>query len=947
MLHSFVLLQNRLRLFWIPTLFILVFSLILASFSPVHAGGVVGTGTAVSCTEAAFDAALLGGGLVTFSCGGLPVTITVTGTKTISAGTTIDGGSLITISGGNTVRVFNVNAGITLNINNLTVANGFGLPLGSPIPGAGALLNNGGMVNITNSAFINNSDGGGRIGGAIVNYFAGTLNVSGSTFTNNTAVGVPGSGGSSGAILNYGILNITNSVFSNNSANTGGVTQNDGGTMTVSGSAFSNNSAVNFGGGGVFANGGILTITDSTFSGNTAAGDGGGAIHNVNGGSTLTVTGSTFTGNSASNQGGAILNGGGGGTAVLSVTNSTFTGNSAGALGGAIHNGCIIGSCVGGIDGNTTATNVTFSSNSAPTGGNLSNNAGTIAIINTIVANSVAGGNCSGAITDNGNSLQFGDSTCGGAILTADPLLGALANNGGPTQTMALGAGSPAIDLGNAAFCPAIDQRGLARPIDGDGDALAVCDIGAFEYGFLPPTAGKAFTPTAITLGGLSTLTFTLANPGVMALTNVAFTDNLPIEITVAAAPTVTNTCSTPGAVTATAGSGVITVAGAGLTASETCTITVQVTSAVAGTWVNTTGPISATESGAGATSNSATLTVAAPPAPGYASAPVAPGGAINVGTTVVGTPITFNLMVSETGNLALNVGVPGGGLITGPNATDFSLTAGSPPFTIADGGAAVTVAIRCNPSVAGLRTASLNFTSDDPANPTPTYTLNCTGTAVPPSTPTFTPTSTPASTSASQETDSGPASPPWPTPVGGQAVGSAGGTFSCEPWFVIIPPDTVPDGSTLHCGPFDPNVAPTSPDGLQRLNHPVSAHLYNNKGDELKILASPIQMCYRYRDADVSIARDAANFVIITAPPTNGTWEELPTTATTTDRHACGTTTHFTLFEVASRELLPTMLPEAGNGRWPHWMMLAALALGVGAGLIMLWAKKRQMIRE
>ena len=88
---------------------------------------VVGTGTAASCTQSALNDCLLGGGrftgTVTFSCGGA-ATITVTSTKTISADTTIDGGSLITISGGNSVGVFSVNTGVKFTVQNLTIANG-------------------------------------------------------------------------------------------------------------------------------------------------------------------------------------------------------------------------------------------------------------------------------------------------------------------------------------------------------------------------------------------------------------------------------------------------------------------------------------------------------------------------------------------------------------------------------------------------------------------------------------------------------------------------------------------------------------------------------------------------------------------------------------------------------------------------------------------------------
>ena len=97
---------------------------------------------------------------------------------------------------------------------------------------------------------------------------------------------------------------------------------------------------------------------------------------------------------------------------------------------------------------------------------------------NTIVANSPTGGNCSGTITDGGGNLSYPDTTCPG--INADPMLGPLQNNGGPTETMALGPGSAAIDAANDAICAAapvnnLDQRGIARP---QGPH---CDIGAVE----------------------------------------------------------------------------------------------------------------------------------------------------------------------------------------------------------------------------------------------------------------------------------------------------------------------------------------------------------------------------------------------------------------------------------------------------------------------------------
>jgi hypothetical protein len=103
-------------------------------------------------------------------------------------------------------------------------------------------------------------------------------------------------------------------------------------------------------------------------------------------------------------------------------------------------------------------------------------------ITNTIIANSVSGADCSGSIATNTNNL-FKDGTCSPS-LSGDPALGALANNGGSTLTMALLPGSQAIDAGDDTTCNGatvnhVDQRGAYRPIG------AHCDIGAYEAGYL------------------------------------------------------------------------------------------------------------------------------------------------------------------------------------------------------------------------------------------------------------------------------------------------------------------------------------------------------------------------------------------------------------------------------------------------------------------------------
>jgi hypothetical protein len=195
----------------------------------------------------------------------------------------------------------------------------------------------------------------------------------------------------------------------------------------------------------------------------------GGAIFNAG---TLKVTNSTFSGNRAT-TGGAIENAG-----TLEVTNSTFFGNTA-TGGGAIRNGGV---------GTVEVINSTFSGNSATSGGALLNGENSsMTLGNTIVANSTFGSNCSfefgNPIIDGGYNIDD-DGTCGftqatGSLPDTNPLLdpAGLADNGGPTLTIALQPESPAVDLVGHEACPApkTDQRGVERP---QGEA---CDSGSFE----------------------------------------------------------------------------------------------------------------------------------------------------------------------------------------------------------------------------------------------------------------------------------------------------------------------------------------------------------------------------------------------------------------------------------------------------------------------------------
>jgi hypothetical protein len=258
------------------------------------------------------------------------------------------------------------------------------------------------------------------------------------------------------------------------------------GTLTINSSTLSRNSATPSSGhpegGGIF-NYGTLTINDTTVSGNSVDVGFGGGISNTGGG-TLTINNSTLSGNRSSRgghctrlcaKGGGIYNAYG----TVTINNSTLTGNSVDQYGGGISN----------EQGTVTINNSTLSGNSAIIyGGGISSYYGSATLQNSIVANSPHGGNCAGTMTSNGYNLSS-DSTCdfnnSGDLNNTDPKLGQLGNYGGPTQTIPLLSGSPAIDAGNRHGCTdsqghllRTDQRGAPRP---DKEDPGGCDMGAYE----------------------------------------------------------------------------------------------------------------------------------------------------------------------------------------------------------------------------------------------------------------------------------------------------------------------------------------------------------------------------------------------------------------------------------------------------------------------------------
>jgi large repetitive protein len=350
--------------------------------------------------------------------------------------------------------------------------------------GNGAGVNNSADMTLTGSTITGNTAGGGGNGGGLFN--SSTISVDATTITGNAA---GPSGGNGGGVYNSSTATITNGTIATNTTagggNGGGVYDSD--TLTLTLTPVTSNSA-DGDGGGIYDNGLLATLTNVTVGGNSAgaAGNGGGLFTS---GVAIVVSGTTFSGNSAGGNGGAIYNNGLGGT----LTNVTVSGNTSPTA--VVYN---FGDTLNFVD-STIASN---------TGGGIQTLDGagaTTTLANTIVANN--GTNCTGATTNSGTNLQFPGSTCGAGIPTADPLLQPLANNGGPTMTMALTAGSPAIDAGTTGCppTPATDQRGIARP-QGLG-----CDVGAFE---LQPGGGPTPTPT-LTPTPTSTPTPTLTpSPG-------------------------------------------------------------------------------------------------------------------------------------------------------------------------------------------------------------------------------------------------------------------------------------------------------------------------------------------------------------------------------------------------------------------------------------------------
>lgn len=492
---------------------VILLLMMLASGQAVFAAGVVGNGSAGSCTEAALRTALNNGGTVTFNCGGSPLTITLAARLAITKTTTIDGGGLITLSGGGTVNVI-YNHSPLLTLRNLTIADGY-LLLPASITG-GPIVDGGGGVRgeykssltVENCTFINNRvvsqavnialalDNGG---GAIFNH-TGTLIVRNSTFRNNRSENSSGGGIHS----LHSDVDISDTIFeSNTSTLSGGGFYNDG--ILTSGSrvvrftrvTFLNNQAIGQGGGAFNflhssrePNSKII-YSQAKFIGNRTTVDPRGFSYGGGmrvGGGPVYVSNTTFEGNSVEKHGGAIWNGDNSSVYLTNVTISNNRATGSDSLGGGIRMS---------DSGSFVLTNVTIANNFAGyRGGALSGGGANIKLVNTIIGVNTAGNpygeytQCGQTYVNGGGNIQaihnYGPNRvnpeCVPGIRVVDPKLSALTNVPGAFGRMyTLMSGSPAIDGGINAGCPDTDQRGALRPLEGNGDGTTLCDSGTYE----------------------------------------------------------------------------------------------------------------------------------------------------------------------------------------------------------------------------------------------------------------------------------------------------------------------------------------------------------------------------------------------------------------------------------------------------------------------------------
>lgn len=465
---------------------------------------VLGDGTPGSVTRAEIQAALDGGGHVSFDLGPLPQTIVLDAELVITREVVLDGGSLVTLSGGDSTRVLRVIPAwspadaYTATVQRLRIEHGQA-PAAAPFEDSGgAILAPGGgawqatSLAVVGCSFVDNhavdsaQDSGG---GAIYAIGLERLAIAGCNFEGN-------SGANGGAVYSLGSRQvlITGSTFHGNAATGDGGNPGDGGNggalgvdgaareVRICGSRFLENTANAYGAGFfsvMYDDSSLTELIATTFEGNRNPGPdqfAGGAY--VQGGP-FEIRDSTFRANEANGVGGLFL----GPQATGELSNCTFTENVARtSLGGA-------------ITVNTSRpvlmVNCTIVDNHAP--GEVAFAAGinvdadhALTLRNTVLSGNTAGNlwnpwNIRRTVLDGGGNLQWPPTRPNGqpeppataTVVWAEPMLLPCADNGGLTQTMAPDDGSPAIGGGVSGGTPTTDQRGRLR--------TPALDVGAYE----------------------------------------------------------------------------------------------------------------------------------------------------------------------------------------------------------------------------------------------------------------------------------------------------------------------------------------------------------------------------------------------------------------------------------------------------------------------------------
>jgi hypothetical protein len=366
--------------------------------------------------------------------------------KTDPNGVVIDAGDIAGSNAYHVVMGGGANSSAVLDGFTITAGHAFGL----------SDKNGGGMENLSSSPTLTNLNFSGNWaehnGGGMRNY------QSSPTLTNVSFTGNQASGG--GGMDNYSSSNptLTNVSFTGNMASNdgGGMSNGSNSSPTLTNVSFTGNQALGSGsgtGGGMYTSGGTPTLTNVTFSGNQAMG--GGGMFNLNCSPSLTNV--SFSGNQA-DYGGGMLND----NTSLDLLNISFSGNRATTTGGGMYN----------LTSDGIFLHLIMWNNG---GGSIINGASSPTIAYSVIEG------CGGSGFMTWNSAVGVD---GGNNLDVDPLF-VMPIDPATAPTTAgdlhLQFGSPAVDTGYNPFCPVTDLDGYTRPIDGDLDGSAECDMGAYE----------------------------------------------------------------------------------------------------------------------------------------------------------------------------------------------------------------------------------------------------------------------------------------------------------------------------------------------------------------------------------------------------------------------------------------------------------------------------------